>query len=68
MTHKTEIAFVLGIMAGSTFVGYQFGRITAPKECPRVVGERVVSTVDRGHEQACTYVQTKGFNLKTRKL
>ena len=68
MTHRTELAFALGLILTSGFVGYQFGHMTTPKTCPQVEGQKVVSTADRGYEQTCTYSNAIGFNKRTKRI
>jgi len=49
-------------------LGLEIGRQHVPRVCPVVPGQQVISTLDRGHEQVCTYADATGRALRKARL
>ena len=52
------LAFLIGVEVGKAI----------PPECPKVQGQRVISSSKKNGENFCTYATTKGMKTKERKI
>ncbi len=60
--------FALCFAAAIFFAGYEVGNYKLQQMCPVVIGQTVISTVDNGKEQSCTYASSYARVTNKRKL
>lgn len=63
-----RFVFAVCLVVAVFWAGVELGKYNRPAICPVVAGETVISTVDHGKEQYCTYAPSYGFATKKRKV